>query len=114
VQSTSSSVASAKRGGDAISRSTGVEWLARAGFVSRGVIYAIIGILALKLAMGAGGKTSNQQGALATIAHKAVGLYGALATLVHQSYGPVLLGVVAAGLVAFAVHSISDARYRRI
>ena len=46
--------------------------------------------------------------------HKAVGLDGALAKLSHQAYGSVLLGVVAAGLLAFAVYSLSDARYRRI
>jgi Domain of Unknown Function (DUF1206) len=34
--------------------------------------------------------------------------------LVHKSYGPVLLGVVAAGLIGFAVYSIADARYRKI
>jgi hypothetical protein len=44
----------------------------------------------------------------------AVGLDGALAKLAHQSYGSWLLGLVAAGLVAFAVYSLSDARYRRI
>ena len=39
---------------------------------------------------------------------------GALAKLAHQSYGPFLLGLVAAGLVAFGLYSLSDARYRRI
>jgi hypothetical protein len=34
--------------------------------------------------------------------------------LAQQSYGPVLLGVVAAGLIAFALYSIADARYRKI
>jgi hypothetical protein len=33
---------------------------------------------------------------------------------VHRSYGPVLLGIVAAGLIAFALYSLSDARYRKI
>jgi len=37
-----------------------------------------------------------------------------LAKIVHASYGPVLLGVVAAGLIAFGVYSLTDARYRRI
>ena len=46
--------------------------------------------------------------------NKAVGLDGALAKLANNSYGPLLLGVVAAGLVAFALYSLSDARYRRI
>ena len=44
----------------------------------------------------------------------AVGIDGALAKLSHQSYGHFLLGVVAAGLIAFGVYSILDARYRRI
>ena len=47
-------------------------------------------------------------------AHAAVGLDGALAKIVHRSYGPYALGVVAAGLVAFALYSLSDARYRKI
>jgi hypothetical protein len=47
-------------------------------------------------------------------AKKAVGLDGALAKLAHNSYGPVLLGVVAAGLIAFGCYSLADARYRRI
>ena len=45
---------------------------------------------------------------------KAVGLDGALAKLAHASYGPVLLGIVAAGLIAFGCYSLADARYRRI
>ena len=44
------------------------EWLARAGFVARGLVYGIIGILALKLAIGSGGKTTDQQGAMRTLA----------------------------------------------
>ena len=42
----------------------GFEWLARAGLVARGVVYGIIGVLAVKLAFGDGGKTTDQQGAL--------------------------------------------------
>jgi hypothetical protein len=45
---------------------------------------------------------------------KAVSLDGALAKLAHASYGPLLLGIVAAGLIAFGAYSLSDARYRRI
>ena len=48
-------------------------WLARAGLVARGVVYAIIGILALKLALGDGGKATDQQGALQTIADQPFG-----------------------------------------
>lgn len=46
--------------------------------------------------------------------HKAIGLDGALSQLLHNSYGPFLLGVVAAGLIAFALYSIADARYRKV
>ena len=45
---------------------------------------------------------------------KAIGLDGALSKLAQNSYGPVLLGLVSAGLVAFGAYSISDARYRKI
>src|SRR5204863_1057129 len=70
-------------------QSRGFELLARAGFVARGVIYGVIGILAVKLAIGAGGKTANQSGALKTIA--------------HQPFGKVLLTLVAIGLAGYAL-----------
>jgi hypothetical protein len=46
--------------------------------------------------------------------NKAVGLDGALAKVDHASYGPFLLGLVAAGLISFGAYSLSDARYRRL
>jgi hypothetical protein len=79
----------AEVGAEKVSRSHGFEWLARAGFVSRGLIYGIIGILAIKLALGAGGKTTNQQGALKTIA--------------QQPFGEVLLILVAIGLAGYSL-----------
>jgi hypothetical protein len=74
--------------GEEVAQSPAFEWLARAGFVARGLIYGLIGILALKLALGAGGKTTNQQGALETIA--------------RQPFGEVLLALVAVGLAGYA------------
>ena len=79
----------ARAGGEKVARSRGFEWLSRAGFVARGLIYGIIGILAIKLALGAGGKTTNQQGALETIA--------------RQPFGKVLLVLVATGLAGYAL-----------
>ena len=79
----------ARLGGEKVARSSGFEWLARAGFVARGLIYGIIGILAIKLALGVGGKTTNQQGALETIA--------------RQPLGKVLLILVAIGLGGYAL-----------
>ncbi len=67
----------------------GFEWLARSGFIARGVVYGIIGILALKLAFGAGGKTTDQKGALETVA--------------QQPFGKVLLILVAIGLAGYAL-----------
>lgn len=82
-------VGAARTSGEKVARSRGFEWLARAGFVARGLIYGIIGILAIKLAVGAGGTTTNQQGALKTIA--------------QQPFGKVLLILVAIGLGGYAL-----------
>ncbi len=85
----------AKRGAEGVVRSRGFEWFARSGFVARALIYGIIGILAVKLALGEGGKATNQQGALRTIA--------------HQPFGKVLLVLVAVGLAGYALWRISRA-----
>ena len=85
----SPTVRKARVGGEEVVQSRGFELLARAGFVVRGLIYGIIGILAIKLALGAGGKTTNQQGALKTIA--------------HEPFGEVLLILVAIGLAGYAL-----------
>jgi hypothetical protein len=45
---------------------------------------------------------------------KAVSLDGALTELAKASYGPILLGIVAAGLIGFGAYSVADARYRRV
>jgi uncharacterized protein DUF1206 len=82
-------VRSAQAGGEKVAQSRGFEWFARSGFIARGLIYGIIGILAIKLAVGDGGTTTNQQGALKTIA--------------HQPFGKVLLILVAIGLAGYAL-----------
>lgn len=68
--------------------------LARFGLIARGVVYGVIGILAFKLAVGSGGKTESQSGALETIA--------------RQSFGEVLLIVLAVGLGAYALWRLVD------
>jgi hypothetical protein len=80
------------------------QWISRLGTVghlARMVVFGLVGVFLIKAAVEFN-------------ASKAVGLDGALAKVVHRSYGPVLLGIVAAGLIAFALYSLSDARYRRI
>ena len=79
----------ARSSGEKVVRSTGFEWLSRAGFVARGVVYVIIGILAIKLALGTGGTSASQQGALRTIA--------------RQPFGKVLLIAMAIGLGGYAL-----------
>jgi hypothetical protein len=82
-------IGEAQRQGDRLAHTPQFEWLARAGLVARGVVYAIIGILALKLAVGDGGKATNQQGALRTIA--------------DRPFGKTLLVLVAIGLAGYAL-----------
>jgi hypothetical protein len=80
------------------------EWIGRLGLVghlSRMVVFALVGVFLIKAAVDYNPRA-------------AVGLDGALAKIVHRSYGSFLLGVVAAGLIAFALYSLSDARYRKI
>ena len=79
----------ARDGGETVVQSSGFEWLSRAGFVARGLIYGIVGVLALKLAIGEGGRTTNQQGALHTVA--------------EQPFGEFLLGLVAVCLGGYAI-----------
>jgi uncharacterized protein DUF1206 len=79
----------ARSGGEKVASSRGFEWLARSGFVARGCIYGIIGILAIKLATGSGGHAASQQGALEAIA--------------RQPFGKVLLILVAVGLAGYAL-----------
>jgi hypothetical protein len=80
------------------------EWISRLGTIghlARMVVFGLVGIFLIKAAVDYNPSA-------------AVGLDGALAKIVHRSYGPYLLGIVAAGLVAFALYSLSDARYRKI
>jgi hypothetical protein len=82
-------VRSAQRGGEAVARRREFEWMARVGLVARGVVYGIIGILALKLAVGSGGKATTQRGALQTIA--------------REPFGKALLIAMALGLAGYAI-----------
>jgi hypothetical protein len=83
--------AAANRG----ARAPAVGWLGRLGLVARGVVYAVVGILALKLALGDGGKAASQQGALKAVA--------------AQPFGKVLLVLLAAGLAGYAIWRLTRA-----
>jgi hypothetical protein len=79
----------AKREGDNLAGAKPLGWLARVGLVARGLVYLIIGVLALQLVFDAGGKAANQQDALKTIA--------------HQPFGKTMLILVAIGLAGYAL-----------
>jgi hypothetical protein len=82
-------VREARNAGNDFVRTRTFEVLSRTGFVARGLLYGIIGILALDLALGQGGKITNQQGALRTVE--------------HQPLGHVLLAAVAIGLGGYSL-----------
>jgi hypothetical protein len=71
------------------------------GHVARGVVFALVGVFLAKAA-------------IEYDPAEAIGIDGALLKLVEQPAGPLLLGAVAAGLVAYAVYCLVEARYRRI
>lgn len=80
---------------------TTVKALGITGLLARGVVFGLVGIFLMKAA-------------LEYDADEAIGLDGALATLAGASYGSVLLGLTAAGLVAYGLFCVVQARYRRI
>jgi hypothetical protein len=71
------------------------------GLVARGVVFSLIGLFLLRAAYEYDPK-------------EAVGIDGALAELAQASYGPLLLGLTAAGLFAFGLYSFIQARYREV
>ena len=64
-------------------------WLGRFGYVAKGVVYTLIGVLALQAAIGAGGKTMGTKGALAQIG--------------EAPFGHFLLIAIGIGLVGYAL-----------
>lgn len=79
-----------------------LEWLARLGYGARGLVYCLVGGLAVLAAFGSGGQTGGSR--------------NALATLLDQPFGKVLVGIVALGLAGFAawriVEGLTDADHR--
>ena len=75
--------------------SDGVEMAARIGYAAKGVVYAVIGGLAVKEAFGSGGDVTGSREALQEIA--------------SGPFGTVLLGFVTAGLAAYAIWRLVQA-----
>jgi len=84
--------------------STELTWTTRiafAGLMSRAVVFGLVAWFFLTAALDYDAK-------------KARGLDGALRKLAAETYGPWLLGLVAAGLFAFGVFCLIQARYREV
>jgi hypothetical protein len=73
----------------------------RFGLAARGVVFIMLGFFVL-------------QAALQVDPNQAKGMDAALQTLARQPFGPILLGAVALGLVAFGVYSAMTGRWLRI
>ena len=71
------------------------------GHLARAVIFALIGIFLVKAAWQYDPK-------------EAIGFDGALSKLGHAQYGQVLLGAAAAGLMAYGLFCLVQARYREV
>ena len=69
-----------------------VEGLARGGYIARGVVYALIGLLAARLISSGGGQEADQAGALQTL--------GA------QPFGEILLVLITVGLLGYAMWGV--------
>ncbi len=82
-------------------QSVWIKRIGRFGTVARGVVIVMIGIF---LGLAAYNFDPSQ----------ARGIEGALAALVHQPYGLWLLAVVAAGLIAFGIYSMTGAAWFRL
>ncbi|ATB33908.1 DUF1206 domain-containing protein [Melittangium boletus] len=63
--------------------------LARLGYLAKGVVYAVVGVLALQVAFGQGGEMTDTRGALASLA--------------GETWGAVLLTVLAVGLTGYVL-----------
>ncbi|MEU6570863.1 DUF1206 domain-containing protein [Streptomyces parvulus] len=73
------------------------EGAARAGLTARGVIYLLVGILALQIAFGTGNREADRGGALEEIADK--------------PFGAVMLWALGIGLVGMALWRLSEAAF---
>jgi len=71
------------------------------GHAARGVVFSLVGFFIVKAAWEYDPK-------------EAIGLDGALAKVAQAEYGSLLLGAVAAGLLAYALFCFIQARYRRV
>lgn len=86
-----------KNEGEKLAFSRVSENLARMGYGARGLIYGVIGFLAIEVALGVSGNLQDQQGALASIG--------------QQPIGKILLGIVLIGLIGYSLWGLIRALF---
>jgi hypothetical protein len=69
--------------------------MVRLGYAAKGLIYLLTGVLALRLAVGMGGRITDAS--------------GVLRTFVRQPFGWILLSAIAVGILAYAAWQITEA-----
>lgn len=93
MSSSSSSIKHVKTRAERTARETAaspaVEMLARLGYVARGVVYALIGLLSLQLALSHRGQVTDQTGAVAYLS--------------AQPFGKLIVILLAVGLIGYAL-----------
>lgn len=67
----------------------------RLGYLAKGLIYLLIGVLAARLALGLGGRLTDAS--------------GVLLTLLQQPFGRLMLAVIGVGIVAYAAYYLFEA-----
>jgi Domain of Unknown Function (DUF1206) len=80
----------------ATAQSRPVDWAARAGLTARGVVYLLIGLLALSVARGGRGEVDQK---------------GALEQVIRHPYGSVIVGAMAVGFAGYALWRLSEAAF---
>lgn len=78
-----------------VATATWIERLARIGYAAKGLVYIVIGLLAVRAAVGAGGETTGSEGALRHV--------------LGQPFGKLLLALVALGLAGYVVWRLVQA-----
>ena len=66
-----------------------LKWVAKTGYAARGIVYFVVGGLAVAAAAGSGRSTPNTR--------------GALLELFETGYGAVLFAVLGVGLLCYAI-----------
>jgi hypothetical protein len=73
-----------------------VDWIARAGLTARGVVYILIGVLALLVAGGASAQVDQK---------------GALAQVLAEPFGTWIVGALAVGFAGYALWRFSESAF---